>query len=251
MKEEIIEHLRLLEKEENINILYAAESGSRAWGCPSPDSDYDIRIIYKRSESEYLEIDDKPDSLDYFHGELLDINGWDIKKVLKLVRKSNVTPFEWSQSPIKYIENKPFINDLLGLCNTYFQPAHSINHYLGLAKNSYYKSKFGNSINLKKLFYVLRPLMAAKWIIDRNEIPPMDIPNLIDVISNTDIVKRINELLALKRDLNESHTQVIEAPLIDFIDNTFNYVEERRGAKSKKILTAEELNRFFKRTIKN
>jgi len=96
VKEEIIEHIKQLEVTKNIEILLAVESGSRAWGCPSPDSDYDIRIIYKRSRSEYLEIDDKPDSIDYFHGALLDINGWDIKKVLKLIRKSNATPFEWA-----------------------------------------------------------------------------------------------------------------------------------------------------------
>lgn len=99
MKDEIIKHIKQLEADQNIKVLLAAENGSRAWGCPSPDSDYDVRIIFKRPKSQYLEIDDKPDTINYFHGELLNINGWDIKKTLKLIRKSNATPFKWVQSP--------------------------------------------------------------------------------------------------------------------------------------------------------
>ena len=137
MKQEIIEHINQLEKEKGISILLAVESGSRAWGCPSPDSDYDVRIIYKRSKADYLEIDDKPDSINYFHGALLDINGWDIKKTLKLIRKSNATPFEWAQSPIKYKTNNEFHSTILKLCKEYFQPGKTVNHYKGIAKSSY------------------------------------------------------------------------------------------------------------------
>ena len=203
MKEQIIAHIEQLEKDHGITILMATESGSRAWGCPSPDSDYDVRIIFKRPKSEYLEIDNKPSTINYFHGELLDINGWDIKKTLKLIRKSNVTPFEWSQSPIVYKETGDFRSRLLELCREYFKPRHAINHYKGIAKNSYLSNDLSGEIKLKKLFYVLRPLMAVKWIILKNEIPPMDIPNLISVVDDEAVVAYINQLLEIKRTVNE------------------------------------------------
>ena len=205
MRAEIIEHISQLEKEQGITILFAAESGSRAWGCPSPDSDYDVRMIYKRPKSDYLDIDDKPDTINYFHGELLDINGWDIKKVLKLIRKSNATPFEWVQSPIVYKELDDFSAAILNLCRQYFQPFHAVNHYKGIAKNSYSGNDLSSEIKLKKLFYVLRPLMAAKWILKKKEIPPMDIPNLISIIDDQKIVNHINELLEVKTTANEDY----------------------------------------------
>ena len=251
MKEEIIEHISQLEKEEGITILLASESGSRAWGCPSPDSDYDVRIIFKRSKSEYLEIDDKPDTINYFHGKLLDINGWDIRKTLKLIRKSNATPFEWAQSPIKYKEVDNFSSTILKLSKEYFQPRHTVNHYKGIAKNSYLNNDLSGQIKLKKLFYVLRPLMAAKWIIVKNEIPPMDIPNLISIIDETDIVKHINNLLEIKSAANEDYVHRMDNLIVDFIDKEFNYVSSIQLEDKKEVPSSEQLNKKFKEIIEN
>ena len=251
MKEEIIEHIGQLEKEQGITILLAAESGSRAWGCPSPDSDYDVRIIYKRSKSEYLEIDDKPDTINYFHGELLDINGWDIKKTLKLIRKSNATPFEWAQSPIKYKEIDNFSTTILKLSREYFQPRHTVNHYKGIAKNSYLSNDLSGEIKLKKLFYVLRPLMAAKWVIKKNEIPPMDIPNLISIIENKNIVNHINDLLEIKSTANEDYVHKMDNIIIDFIDIEFNYVSSIQLQDCNNVPSSEQLNKKFKQIIED
>jgi len=251
VKEEIIEHIGQLEKEQGITILLAAESGSRAWGCPSPDSDYDVRIIYKRSKSEYLEIDDKPDTINYFHGELLDINGWDIKKTLKLIRKSNATPFEWAQSPIKYKEIDNFSTTILKLSREYFQPRHTVNHYKGIAKNSYLSNDLSGEIKLKKLFYVLRPLMAAKWVIKKNEIPPMDIPNLISIIENKNIVNHINDLLEIKSTANEDYVHKMDNIIIDFIDIEFNYVSSIQLQDCNNVPSSEQLNKKFKQIIED
>ena len=251
MKEEIIEHINQLEKEKGITILLAAESGSRAWGCPSPDSDYDVRIIYKRPKSEYLEIDDRPDTINYFHGELLDINGWDLKKTLKLIRKSNATPFEWAQSPIKYKEIDNFSSTILNLSKEYFQPRHTVNHYRGIAKNSYLSNDLSGEIKLKKLFYVLRPLMAAKWIIIKNEIPPMDIPNLISIIHENDIVQHINNLLKIKSAANEDYVHKMDKLIIDFIDQEFNYVSSIQLEEKTEVPSSEQLNKKFKEIIED
>jgi len=251
VKEEIIEHISQLETEKGITILLAAESGSRAWGCPSPDSDYDVRIIYKRSKSEYLDIDEKPDTINYFHGELLDINGWDIKKTLKLIRKSNATPFEWAQSPIIYKEVDDFSSTILSLSREYFQPRHTVNHYKGIAKNSYLSNDLSGKIKLKKLFYILRPLMAAKWIIQKNEVPPMDIPNLISIIDDNKIVNHINELLEVKNSANEDYVHKMDNLIVDFIDEEFNYVNSAQLEDITEIPLVEQLNNKFKELIED
>ncbi len=251
MRAAIVEHINQLEKEQGITILLAAESGSRAWGCPSPDSDYDVRIIYKRSKSEYLNIDDKPDTINYFHGELLDINGWDIKKTLKLIRKSNATPFEWAQSPIKYKEIDNFSSTILKLSKEYFQPRHTVNHYKGIAKNSYLSNDLSGEMKLKKLFYVLRPLMAAKWIIKKNEIPPMDIPNLISIIEDNKIVNHINDLLEIKSTANEDYVHKLDILIADFIDKEFNYVSSIQLEDNSDVPSSEQLNKKFKEIIED
>jgi predicted nucleotidyltransferase len=227
------------------------ESGSRAWGCPSPDSDYDVRIIYKRAKSDYLRIDEKPDAIDYFHGELLDINGWDIKKAFKLIRKSNATPFEWAQSPIVYKEVDDFSSKLLSLSRAYFQARHSINHYKGIATNSYLSNKFGDAIKLKKLFYVLRPLMAAKWIIQKNEIPPMDIPNLISIVEDKSITDHIKQLLEIKAEANEDYIHKVDPLIANYIKEEFDFIRSTNIIDEKIDLSADRLNKVFMELIQD
>jgi len=159
--QEINNQLAELKERKQIKILFAVESGSRAWGFPSPDSDYDIRIIYMHEPDWYLSINDKKDTIDYFHGELLDVNGWDIRKTLRLLRKSNATPFEWAQSPIIYEEEGNFRSNLLDLAKQFFQPRHNVNHYKGIAKNNYLSKTESKDIKLKKLFYVIRPIFGG------------------------------------------------------------------------------------------
>src|SRR3954464_6280309 len=100
MREQIEEALGAIERECGVRMLYACESGSRAWGFPSPDSDYDVRFFYLRPLSFYLSVAERKDQLDFPINDELDIKGWDIRKALQLVCKSNTTPFEWLQSPI-------------------------------------------------------------------------------------------------------------------------------------------------------
>ena len=251
MKNKILEHIEQLEQEEKIQVLLAAESGSRAWGCPSPDSDFDVRIIYKRPKAQYLEIDDKPDTINYFHGKLLDINGWDIKKTLKLIRKSNATPFEWAQSPIIYKEIEGFRKMILGLSKEYFQPRHTINHYKGIAKNSYLSNDLTGEIKLKKLFYVLRPLMAAKWIIKNNEIPPMDIPKLITIVGNNSVTNYIQELLKIKESANEDYTHKVNPLIAKYISDEFDIINSIQIEDNYKTLTSDRLNKTFKQLIED
>ncbi len=129
MQNIIIEKLNDIEQAENITILHAVESGSRAWGFASPDSDYDVRFFYVRPKAYYLRLDRTRDVLEYPLNDLLDINGWDIDKTLKLLHASNPTLFEWSNSPIVYITTDEF-KQLLPLIGNYFVAKSGLWHYL-------------------------------------------------------------------------------------------------------------------------
>lgn len=249
MKKEILDYLEQLATEKNIDILMAVESGSRAWGCASPDSDYDVRIIFKRPLNDYLKINEPTDHLDYFHGALLDINGWDLRKALGLVRKSNATPFEWVQSPILYQEQPGFREELLALCRAYFQPYHALNHYKGIAKNSYESAVVGQPFKLKKLFYVIRPLLAATWIIKNKTVPPMDLPNLMVLIEGKGIHHRILELLEVKAGVSESYQYTLESDIHQFVKELFDFVDGAVLERPGPLKPADSLNDAFRKQI--
>lgn len=164
MKEIIIAKLKEIELQNNIEILYACESGSRAWGFPSPDSDYDVRFIYKRKQENYISVFDSNDFLDFPINDILDINGWDIKKVLSLIYKSNTTPFEWFQSPIVYLEKENFRNEMWYLCKQYFNEKSNMNHYLGIAKSAYETMLESDEIKIKKIILRNKAIISGKMV---------------------------------------------------------------------------------------
>ncbi len=249
MKEQIKKQLQHLKEKEDIKILLAVESGSRAWGFPSPDSDYDVRIIYLRKPEWYLSIDDKKDTIEYFHGKLLDIGGWDIRKTLRLLRKSNATPFEWAQSPIIYEEKRGFREQLMHLAREFFQPIHSLNHYRGIAKNSYNKLSAAGEIKLKTLFYIIRPILAGVWIIKNGTTPPMDIENLMKSIEDKSIINKIRALIKTKESVNEDYTYSLEPDIQKFIDNHFQELELIDSLEKKMIPETQILDSFYRELI--
>ncbi|MCL2162700.1 MAG: nucleotidyltransferase domain-containing protein, partial [Betaproteobacteria bacterium] len=154
MKEIIQKHLMEIEQKENVKILFAIESGSRAWGFASPDSDYDVRFIYVRPVAEYLKLEKRRDVIEYMLTDELDINGWDIDKALKLLRTSNPTFFEWSNSPIVY-KQTDFFKKLNRIKNKYFYCKTGLYHYLNMATGNYREYLKKDEVKLKKYFYVL------------------------------------------------------------------------------------------------
>ena len=155
MRDLIRAKLLAIEKQYNIKILYACESGSRGWQFASPDSDYDVRFIYTQPLNNYLSIVNVEDNISFPINDELDIYGWDIGKVLKLMGKSNTTAFEWLQSPIVYFEEAGFKENLWNLCQSYFSSKSNIHHYLGIAKGALDTACADHQIKIKKLFYIL------------------------------------------------------------------------------------------------
>ena len=204
MKKIIVERLYRIEAEEDVLILFACESGSRAWGFPSADSDYDVRFLYVRPLDWYLSIEEKRDVIEVPIEGDLDIGGWDIKKALRLFRKSNPPLFEWLQSPIVYLERGDIAARMRTIAQRYYSPVACIYHYLHMAKGNFRQYLKGDKVKTKKYFYVLRPLFAIKWIEAGFGVAPTSFETLLDKVDVAHELKDvIRGLIKLKQQGNE------------------------------------------------
>ncbi|MBD1366800.1 nucleotidyltransferase domain-containing protein [Mucilaginibacter sp. ZT4R22] len=185
MRETINQKLLELEQQQNIRILYACESGSRAWGFASPDSDFDVRFIYARQLNDYLNIADIKDVVELPVNEILDIGGWDLRKALKLFLKSNSPLYEWLQSPIIYQQDDSFATTLQALMSAYYSQRSGANHYLSMAFNTLTNDLQSSEVKMKRYFYALRPALACQWIIEKGTVPPMEFAHLRVLINDS------------------------------------------------------------------
>ena len=245
MRETILEKLNEIEQEKNVRILLAVESGSRAWGFPSPDSDYDVRFIYVRPRDDYLRLEEVRDVIEYPVDGMLDINGWDLDKTLRLLRKSNPTLFEWFSSPIVYRET-PFADEFRSIMREYFSSKRGLSHYLSMARNNYREYLKGDIVKAKKYFYVVRPVLACRWILDHGTNPPMLFTELMEAELPPDLRPDMERLLELKKNAPE-------VKLIPRIDSINRYLDESIEEIQSRIVQLpedpchdwEELNRLF------
>lgn len=250
MRDLIIKRLHEIEKNEQIRILLAVESGSRAWGFDSPDSDYDVRFIYVRNHSDYLKLEKVRDVIELPIKDLLDINGWDLAKTLRLLYSSNPTLFEWFSSPIVYYENEDFCKKFRKLLNEYFLSKKELYHYLSMAKGNYREFFQGDIVKAKKYFYVLRPILACKWIIEKNTAPPMSFRELLYEEMEPSLIPEVERILDIK--VNSPETKMI--PRIDCVNE---YLENSLEELSKLVSSLpkhqnskwEPLNRLFYETV--
>jgi uncharacterized protein len=248
MRQTILTTLAEVERDHKIKILFSCESGSRAWGFPSPDSDYDVRFIYSRPYAYYLSILDHRHDLRFPISGELDIYGWDIRKVLKLVLKSNTTPFEWLQSPIIYRENKTFQDALWQLCQHYFSQRSNIHHYLGIARGALDTMENESEIKIKKLFYVLRPLLAAKWCQQKNSIAPMTIDPLITLLPPA-LQKQVEDLIKYKATAAEAEVIRVDPALQSYINNEISEINVAAAELPRDNFEPRMLDEFFVKTI--
>lgn len=210
--------IREIEEKENIRVLHVIESGSRAWGFESPDSDYDVRFIYVREKDFYLSLRDTKDFIDWELNDVLDINGWDIKKALQHFHKSNATLFEWSNSPVVYYTTEEWSRLYQDIASQYFSCKSSMYHYYGTANKNYHEYLMEDMVKYKKYFYVLRPILACKWIQEKKCPPPVLFDKLVNSVLEDDMKKAIEDLLAKKMQMSESD----KAPKVEKINQ---YIE--------------------------
>jgi len=247
---EIIKHKLLeLEKDNHIRILYACESGSRAWGFPSPDSDFDVRFIYARTTNDYLNIHDVKDTIDLPVNEVLDIGGWDIKKSLKLFLKSNGPLYEWLQSPIIYKDDSGFADELRQLMPKYFSLRAGGNHYLSMALNTVNNDLQEDQVKIKRYFYALRSALACKWITQKQSVPPMEFEDLRVLVDDGIFQKNVDELLKLKTMSDEKTLINPIAVLNDWLNETLSICKISLTHIAPAHSSAEELNTIFRKYI--
>lgn len=206
MREIIVTALREIEILDDIKVLYACESGSRAWGFESADSDWDVRFIYVRNWDRYLSLTGQDDTIDHFTGLRLeatgafildleethgvDIAGWDLKKTLKLMAGGNPALSEWFYSPIVYISRSPYAEILRSRSRLFYKNKAGIFHYEHMARRNFdkYVRIEGDEVITKKYLYILRPLFAMAWLDVKGTPPPMRLKEILD---NMDVTDRI------------------------------------------------------------
>jgi predicted nucleotidyltransferase len=245
----VIQKINKIEIEHDVRVIYACESGSRAWGFDSNDSDFDIRFIYLNRPDWYLTIDieNKRDVIELPINNDLDINGWDLRKALQLFQKSNPPLLEWLGSPIVYFEKYAVIRRMRALAATCYSPIACQYHYFKMAKGNYRDYLTGERVWLKKYLYVLRPVLAVIWLERQLGVVPTEFQKLVDgVVGDPDLKKAINELLDLKR----SGSEMDYAPKIPEISQFLEIELERMEAEQFERRTGncpvDKLNEIFR-----
>ncbi|NWA28234.1 nucleotidyltransferase domain-containing protein [Pseudomonas gingeri] len=204
MRTRVLEELARIERERNVKVLYACESGSRAWGFSSTDSDYDVRFVYVEKPDWFIQVSEVRDVIERPLDDELDISGWELRKTLGLLRKSNPTLLEWLDSPLVYRSEEAATRQLRELAEAFYSPPAARNHYLSMARKNFRGYLQGETVRFKKYFYVLRPLLAVRWIDMGLGRPPMTFDALLKTVDDPLLLEEIDELLRLKRSADES-----------------------------------------------
>ena len=252
MREEIEKEIVNLEAKHDIKILYAVESGSRAWGFASTDSDWDVRYIYIHKLDWYLRIDqNKKDTQEEILPNDLDLSGWELKKALRLFRKSNPAMLEWLRSPIIYHEKYQTAEKMRELGKKFFNPKSCMYHYLSMAKGNFKEFLQKDLVRTKKYFYVLRPVLVCDWIKETNTFPPIEFQDLVDSqVKDEQIETEIAELLKKKIAGDELKQQPKNEVLNKFLGEKIDFYDKfASGVETNEKPKTELLDELFKETL--
>ena len=251
MSTEIMRRLMQAEEDERVRMLMAVESGSRSWGFESPNSDYDVRFVYAREPDWYLSVDleDKRDVIEYPITDDIDMNGWDIRKALRLFWKSNPTIVEWIQSPVPYLEVGGFWSSMVELLPRTYSLAQGWHHYRSMANSNYRPFRGADQVSLKKYFYVLRPLLAVRWLEKRATPAPIEFVRLLDLVEDEAALHAIDELLEKKRASDEIAVGPAVPALNAFIESELEQLESAKPPESKRTAEMDDLNALFRAVL--
>lgn len=237
-----------IEESKKVNILFACESGSRAWGFASPDSDFDVRFIYKKPLEWYLSVSEKKDSIDILDGDF-DAVGWELKKQLKLMMKSNIPALEHLFSPIIYKGNDLLIKEMRAIGAECFSPIKSMFHYLSMSKK-YEEKLHEENVKLKDLFYALRTSLAGKWILENNSLPPVIFEKMLHLVDEN-LENEIRNLMKIKSENGEHYLH----PKNEKVVNLVSELVAKNNKYAKSLSTgkpnSERINNFLYKILMN
>lgn len=250
MKETILETLRTIEQQHNIKILYAVESGSRAWGFASPDSDYDVRYIYVRTVEDYLRVNSQKDTIEGPLDDVLDFSGWDIRKMLELLRRTNPSLMEWAQSPIVYLTT-PEWEALAKAIPEFFDPRSNMHHYLSMILSNWNKHMQDDLVKLKRYLYVLRPLLCCRWLERFGTVPPVLFDKLREAVLPPEMESVVDDLLQRKMAAEEAE-KVPHIPELDsFIRQEIPRLKQLRDEMPHRdTFGYEQVNELFRQVLR-
>lgn len=250
--QEIMRRLANVEREHDVRVVLAVESGSRAWGFASPNSDYDVRFIYARPSEWYLAVDleERRDVIEYPIVDDIDLNGWDLRKALRLFWKSNPAFVEWIQSPIRYIEQGGFAQGACRILPQVYSQENGIYHYRSMAKSNFRGYLRAEKVPLKKYFYVLRPLLSVRWLERYGTPAPIEFHKLLPLIEGeSELLADIDDLLRKKRELPELGLSDPVPSLDSFIESELERLEMISPERSKQVDAIAKLNDLFHATL--
>ncbi|MCB9194931.1 MAG: nucleotidyltransferase domain-containing protein [Flavobacteriales bacterium] len=248
METEILNKLKSIEQEKHVEILFAVESGSRAWGFASPDSDYDVRFVFKRKTDDYLGLWEKRDTIEFFTDLDLDGSGWDLKKATILLSRSNASFLGWLFSPIVYRSRGETLEKMRELANSNFNPVAGFYHYHSMNKNFAEQVESG-SFTLKSYFYAIRTALCANWIMKMETVPPVEFRQLYPLIEE-DIAMELDRLIALKAQTIESGKTSVDLRLIETLQAIVIENESMKDSLASVKPDSEAFNQFFLNEIK-
>jgi uncharacterized protein len=249
MRATILQCLRAIEAEHAVKVIYACESGSRGWGFASPDSDYDVRFVYVNRLDWYLSVEPGRDVIEQPISGELDVNGWDLRKALKLLRASNPVLLEWLRSPIVYLQDEPLASGLRELAERHLSFDRAYYHYVSMAKKNCREHLLGETVRYKKYLYVLRPLLAARWIRDGRGAPPMVFAELAQAaLDDAALIDEINRLLAVKMRAGEAATSPRWEDIHRFIQAELETAQQWAPAVARQG-GMEDLDDFLRQTV--
>jgi predicted nucleotidyltransferase len=248
VREEILQRIRRAEAEHDVKVLLAVESGSRAWGFESPNSDYDARFIYIHRRDWYLSVglEEQRDVVEYPIVDDIDLNGWDLRKALRLFWKSNPAFVEWVQSPILYTEHGGFAERVRALMPQVYSCVRGVHHYRSMAKTNYRGYLRGEEVPLKKYFYVLRPLLSVRWLERYGGAAPIEFAKLLHLVDDQPaLLADIHELLERKRAAPELGLSAPVRSINDFIETELERLESIKPLATQRGEVLPRLNEVF------
>ena len=230
MQQTILTHLKEVEKQNNVKVLLAVESGSRAWGFHSAESDWDVRFVYVHNLEWYLTVNEGRDVIEHMYDDDVDLMCWDLRKTLRLFQKTNPSLLEWLYSPIIYYADEVFLSRMRGLEPAYFNPIKTMYHYASIYIKQDKRYLQNAAYPLKRFLYYLRGILACRWVEERQTMPPVLFIDLVNGTVEEDVIRqKIVELLELKRQSKENDLKEVDSRLVEYARLGADYYSEHVG----------------------